>query len=105
MGKNRIIQSLGKRIGNIALHKVLKKNTNKPESIPRLEKEIIEYRLNALEDFSSYNWNENDKAIIRTRAIDRAVFLFDNYYPDVKYLKDEIIHAVNEAIKELINME
>ena len=77
MGKNRIIQSLSKRIGNVALHKVLKKNTNKPESIPRLEKEIIEYRLNASEDFSLYNWNEKDKEIIKTRAIDRAVFLFE----------------------------
>lgn len=105
MGKNRVIKSIGKRIGNVALHKILKKNTNKPESKAKLEKEIIEYRLNASEDFSSHNWNEKEIGLIKSNAINRAIFLFKNYYPDVKYKYEEVVIAVNEVFKELIWME
>ena len=49
MGKNRIIKSLAKCIGNVALHKILVKLTNKSESKNHLESEVLEYGFNAFE--------------------------------------------------------
>ena len=48
MGKNRIIKILGNIIGNIAVHKILVKYTNKPESINHLSEEVATYRDNAI---------------------------------------------------------
>jgi len=49
MGKNRTIKILGNIMGNLVVHKILVKYTNKPESINHLKSEIEAYRDNSLE--------------------------------------------------------
>ena len=61
MGKNKIIKSLGKVIGNVAMHKLLLIYTSKPESKSYLKSEIMEYSADAFEKAQEFNWNENDK--------------------------------------------
>lgn len=68
MGKKSLIKSLGKIIGNIALHKILEKHTNKPESIPHLKSEIIAYSNNASDIAKKFNWNKQDEEEIRLEA-------------------------------------
>ncbi|MEK6882825.1 MAG: hypothetical protein AABY22_24595 [Nanoarchaeota archaeon] len=69
MGKNSSLKTLGKRIGNIVLHKMLIKYTNKPESISHLINEENEYRAAAIIDAKKFNWNEGDKQELRIIAI------------------------------------
>ena len=45
MGKNKLIKSLGKRIGNIVIHKILMKYTNKPESFKIIDNRWPNYLL------------------------------------------------------------
>ena len=69
MGKNSIIKSLGKIIGNVVVHKILVKYTNRRESISKMTEEIGAYRGNAIEIAEEFNWNEKDKIKIRQEAI------------------------------------
>ena len=61
MGKNKLIKSLGKRIGNTVIHKILIKYTNKPDSVQYLENEADAYRDNVLESSQDFNWSDKDK--------------------------------------------
>lgn len=61
MSKNKLIKSLSKIIANVALHKLLAKHTNHPESKMFLNSEIIEYRNVAVNKSKEYNWNEYQK--------------------------------------------
>ena len=101
MGKNKIINSLGRVIGNVAVHKFLFEHTNKPESKNHLEHEIIEYSLNAFEKSHEFNWNEQDKLKIRERAEERAKNLSKNY-GDVEFNEKEIKKLITEIMDDLL---
>lgn len=100
MGKNRIIRILGNIIGNVVVHKILLKYTNKPESIPHLKNEIIDYRDNSLEKASEYNWSEKDKNIIKEEALKNFYKKMETKYPDVKFPKEEIPGLIEETLEE-----
>ncbi|MEK6855764.1 MAG: hypothetical protein AABX66_01250 [Nanoarchaeota archaeon] len=101
MGKNSVIKTLGKRIGNVVLHKLLIKYTHRPESINHLQKEEVTYRDAAIKDAREYNWNEGDKQTMKIQAIrfikDKKV----NKYSDVDLPSDEIEKLVEEEIVAL----
>jgi len=101
MGKNKIIKSLGKCIGNIIVHKILIENTNKPESRNYLENEIIEYSANVFEKAGKFNWNKKDTEKIKELSKIRAENLSKNY-PDVIFSDDEIEKLIKDIINELI---
>jgi len=69
MGKNRIIKILGNIIGNIVVHKILIKHTNKPESVSHITKEIGVYGENASEIAEEFNWNDDNKLEIHEEAL------------------------------------
>jgi len=101
MGKNKIIKSLGRVIGNIAVHKFLLEHTNKPESKNHLSHEIIEYNLNAFEKSQEFNWNKKDKLEIKKMAKARAENIAKGY-EDIKFSEKEIEGLVDEIIDELL---
>ena len=101
MGKNRIIKILGNIIGNVAVHEVLVKCTNKPESIHYLTEEIGTYRDNALEMAQKFNWNEEDKNKIRKEALKNFNKRIKKY-KDVSFSVSEVNRLIDEKIKELI---
>lgn len=101
MGKNRIVKSLGRCIGNVALHKILVKHTNKSESKNHLESEVIEYGFNAFEKAQIFSWNENDKIKIKEFAIKRIRNLIKNY-PDVSFNDKLIEKIINEIMSDLM---
>jgi len=102
MGKNRIIKILGNIIGNIVVHKILVKHTNKPESIPHLSEEVGNYRDNAIETAQEFNWNKEDKNRISQRALKKFRKDMEKYYPDVKFPINEPEELVDETIKDII---
>lgn len=97
MGKSAALKTLGRIIGNIVLHKMLVKYTNKPESISHLANEEIEYRTAALMDAKKYNWNETDKQKIAIIAI--------NFFENKSIKKYSDVNLFIEEAKALINQE
>jgi hypothetical protein len=100
MGKNKIIKSLGRCIGNVAMHKLLLLHTNKPESKSYLNFEVIEYGADAFEKAQEFNWNEKDKQEILDKSRERIKKL-SHTYPDVKYSSKEMEEILKETIKDL----
>ena len=101
MGKNRIIKILGNIAGNVAVHKILVKHTNKPESVHHLAEEIGTYRDNALEIAQEFNWNEEDKDKIRQEALKNFNKRIKKY-KDVKFPILEVNKIIDETIKDCI---
>ena len=101
MGKNKVVRSLGKIIGNVAMHKILLNHTNKPESKNHLSHEVIEYSADAYEKTLLFNWNEKDKIEIKKIAMSRVRNLSKNY-PDVVFDEKEVIIFIEETIDEII---
>jgi len=101
MGKNSAIKSLGRCIGNVVMHKLLLKHTNKPESKHHLDSEIVEYSADAFEKAQEFTWNEKDKEEIKLKAIARVSRLRE-YYPDVKLDDKEIDKVVLEVMAEML---
>lgn len=101
MGKNSVIKTLGKRIGNVVLHNLLIKYTNRPESINHLQNEEITYRDAAIKDAKKYNWNEEDKQAIKVQAIEFIKNKKDKKYTDIYFSTDEVDKLVEEEITNL----
>ncbi|MBI2044431.1 hypothetical protein HYT23_00070 [Candidatus Pacearchaeota archaeon] len=101
MGKNRIIKILGNIIGNVVVHKILVKYTNKPESVHHLLEEIGTYRDNALEMAQEFNWNDKDKDKIRQEALKNFNKKIKRY-TDVKFPILEANKLIEETIKDCI---
>ena len=101
MGKNRVIKSLGRCIGNVALHKILVERTNKPESKNYLESEVLEYGSDAFEKAQVFNWSEDDRARVREVAVRRIQNLIKNY-PDVSFDDEAIERMIEETVADLM---
>jgi hypothetical protein len=101
MGKNRIIQIIGKLIAGMAAHKILSKYTNKKESINHMESEIINYRGELIDFISEYNWNENDKNRIKEEAKKRIKLeLKKHHFKGFSFPQSEVDKFLNQSIKE-----
>ena len=103
MGKTRVVKSLGRRIGNIALHNLLGKYTQRPESKEHLESEEIAYRDSAIKEAKQYNWNEEDKQGVKQEALDFIKNKLEKKYFDVKIPLEETKKEVEKepALKPL----
>ncbi len=104
MGKNSIMNSLGKCIGNIVLHKLLVRHTNKPESVDYLQKEVEEYTNDVLQKVGEFHWNDFEKdeiANIAFHAFKKKVL----YYPDISYEEGEVDVLIDETIKEVFDKD
>lgn len=102
MGKNRTIKILGNIIGNIVVHKVLIKHTNKPESVPYMIKEVSAYGQNASEIAQEFNWNDKDKIEIHEEALKKFNHNMKQYYSDVIFLESEVPILIDETIEDFI---
>ena len=69
MGKNRIRESLIRKIVNIVVHEIVAKHTNRPEAAHFLKSEIVEYKSQAEKTAGEYNWNEEDKKHILEKTL------------------------------------
>jgi hypothetical protein len=101
MGKNSVIKTLVKRIGNVVLHYLIAKNTKRPESIMHLKKEEITYRDAAIKESKEYNWNESDKREIKKIAINFIKNKHAIKYPDVNLSYQEAESLIEKEIKDL----
>jgi len=101
MGKGRIIKILGNIIGNVVVHKILIKYTNKPESVHHLAEEIGTYRDNALEMAQEFNWTEEDEKKIKQEALKNFNKRIKKY-KDVKFPISEANKLIDKTIKECI---
>lgn len=102
MGKNKLIKSLGKRIGNTVIHKILVKYTNIPKSLHYLKSEVNEYRDDIIESSQEFNWNDKDKLEIKSIALDKFKKNMNKYYGDVKFPEEEPENLIDETIKEYL---
>lgn len=102
MGKNKIIKSLGSVIGNIVVHRILIKYTNKPESVNYLRYEVQEYGDVAIEKAQEFNWNSQDKERIKFEALKKFKKEIEKYYKDVKFPMKEAEKLIEETIDEII---
>ena len=101
MGKNRIIRILGNIIGNVVVHKILIKYTNKPESVHHLAEEIGTYRDNSLEMVQEFNWSKKDEDKIKQEVLKNFNKRIKKY-GDVKFPISEVNKLIDETIKECI---
>jgi hypothetical protein len=101
MGKNSVMKTAGKIIGNVVLHKLLVKHTNRPESAAHLQSEEVTYRDAAIKEAKKYNWNDRDKNEIKQIALE---FIYNKHfakYPDVQFSNDEAEKYVENEIIDL----
>ncbi|MEK6859508.1 MAG: hypothetical protein AABX54_01710 [Nanoarchaeota archaeon] len=102
MGKNKAIQSLGKVIGNVVVHKVVLKYGKKMESENHTSSEIVAYRNTAISIGMEFNWNDNDKIEIRKEVHDFFIKKMNEKYSHIKYPGKEAENIINETIKECL---
>jgi hypothetical protein len=102
MGKNRTIQSLGKVIGNIVVHKIILEYGNKPESRSHISSEIIAYGDNALEIAGEFNWNDSDKIMIKQEILKEFHKKMQTKYSDIKFPAAVVDEIVGETLKEFL---
>ena len=100
MGKNSAINSLGRCIGNVVLHKLLLKHTNKPESKKHLRDEIVDYSADASDNAKDFSFSEQEKIEIKDKAIRRVKNTIEKY-PDIIYEEREIAELTDKTMKEL----
>ena len=101
MGKNSSINSAGKVIGNVVVHKILEVYTNRPESVNHLGGEIIEYRNNAVQIANEFNWNASDKKRIKLEALKYFKLKMAKKYGDVKFPMGDAIKFLNQTMNEI----
>lgn len=101
MGKTSVIKSLGRRVGNIVLHKLLVKYTHRSESRGHLQSEEIAYRDSAIKEAKEYNWNKEDYLKLKEIAIKFIKDKGTNKYPDVSFPLKEAETLVIEEVEGL----
>ena len=102
MGKNRTRESLIRELVNIVVHEIVKKHTNRFESVHFLESETIEYRNKAEKISETYNWNADDKEHIEKKALELIKEKLAAKYSDVRYSEQEAASKLNEIIKDIM---
>jgi len=98
MGKNSAIKSLGKCIGNVAMHELLLKHTNIPESKKHINDEIRDYGADVAKKAKQYTWNSEEKATIEDKAHKRVKRLLQDY-PDIVYEDKEITEFITKEME------
>ena len=102
MGKNRVRESLIRKIVNVVVHKIIVEHTNKPESAHFLESEIIEYRSITEKTSEEYSWDNEAKEYIKKKALNMIKEKLNTKYPDIEYSKQEAIEKLKEMLKEML---
>lgn len=102
MGKNKTIQSLGRVIGNVVVHKVVLKYGKKMESENHTSSEIVAYRDTAISIGIEFNWNDKDKIEIRKEVHDFFIKKMNEKYSHIKYPSKEAENIINKTIKECL---
>lgn len=101
MGKNRVRESLIRKIVNTIVHRILIVYTNNPKSKSSINSEIIEYPGQARKTYEEYNWNKEDIKYIKEKSIKKIKEKLKIKYSDIKYNKKDIEKFLNEEVKEL----
>ena len=101
MGKNSALKTLGKRIGNVVLHKLLVTYTNRLKSKSHLQNEEITYLDEAVKDARKYHWNEEDRQTLKIQAAEFIKNKRNKKYADVNFSLDEVEKLVEEEIISL----
>lgn len=101
MGKNSVIKSLGRNLGNAIAHKIVSKYTNIPNSANHMGNEAVEYRDNAIKIAKEFNWNQDDKEEIKKEVLKNFNSKMKNKYANVKFPIEEANNLIDEAVSEV----
>lgn len=101
MGKDRDRESLIRLLVNVIVHKIVLKNTNKPESEHFLSSEIIEYRGQTEKVAEQHCWSESDKDYIREKILKKIKEKMENKYSDVNFSMKDVEMLVDSEMKEV----
>ncbi len=101
MGKNRDRESLIRVIVNTVVHRIVLKNTNRPESKKSLNAEVIEYRGLTEKSVSSHSWNKDDIKYIKTKSLKKIKEKLDSKYSDISYNKKDPEEILQKEINEI----
>ena len=102
MGKNKTINSLGRVIGNVVVHKVVLKYGKKAESENHTSSEIVAYRDTAISIGMEFNWNDKDKTEIRKEVHDFFIKKMNEKYSHIKYFSKDAENIIDETIEECL---
>jgi len=105
MGKNRVIESLSSLIGNTIVHKILIKETSKPESANHLEFEEIEYRSQAIKKGMLFNWNNDDIKLLKEEITKKIEQKFKNKYSGIEMPKEKLQEMIDEEINQVLRIK
>ncbi len=89
-------------IAKVTLHTVLARHTNRAESVGFINHEIDEYRANAEEKALDFNWNKEDREIVRTEALKLINKYKETKYSDVVFSDKETERVLDEIIEEIM---
>ena len=103
MGKNSNIESVSNSISNTLLHEILIAYSNKPESLPHLTNEEIEYRGQSMKKASKVNFNNDAKKIVRNKVIKKIINRLKTKYSDVAVPKGIVQQRVDEELPFFFN--
>jgi hypothetical protein len=102
MGKNRDRDVLIRFLINTVAHKVVRKNTNRPESRDFLSSEIIEYKSRAMKMAGQHTWNLEDLKYIKDKALKGILDKLKLKYSDVNYDLKEVEDFLDEELKDWV---
>jgi len=100
MGKNSVIKSIGKNLGNAIAHKIVSKYTNIPDSANHMRNEAVEYRDNAMKIAKEFNWNQDDKEEIKKEVLKNFNSRMKKKYTDVKFPIEEANKLIDEEVSK-----
>jgi len=103
MGKNSDIESISNSLSKTILHELVIEYGNRPESIPRLKKEAVEYGGQSIKKISKINLNDRDKKVIRDKVIRKIENDLKRKYNDIKVPKEAISKKVDEELFSFFN--
>lgn len=83
------------------MHKIVLKNTNKPESEHFLSSEIIEYRGQTEKVAEQHHWSESDKDYIKEKILKKIKEKRENKYSDVDFSIKEAEKLVDIEMEEV----
>lgn len=101
MGKIASIKTLSKVIANTALHRLLLKYIIKPESKNHLEAEVLAYRGLAITKSNEFNWNDEDKEIIKQNSF-KELKKRIRKYPEIEFKEEDLQAILDQTIKEIL---
>lgn len=98
MGKHSDREELIQLLVATVVHKLVARHTNRPESLPFLQSEAVEYFGQAREISSEHTWNYADKNYIKEKTLRQTLNKMESKYSDIFFSE----HEAREILEEIV---